>query len=112
MRLAIVGSREFANQRLFDETMAEYRGTVILVVSGGAAGADRMGERWARSNGIETLIFLPEPKKYRHPFHVRNRKIVEACDSLIAFWNGRSSGTRYTIDYARHLGKPVRIVRA
>jgi predicted Rossmann fold nucleotide-binding protein DprA/Smf involved in DNA uptake len=111
MRLAIIGSREFADQRLLDETLAEYLGTVALVVSGGAAGADRMGERWARRNGIETLIFEPEMTKHRHPFHARNRKIVEACDSLIAFWNGSSSGTRYTLDYARRMGKPVRIVR-
>jgi predicted Rossmann fold nucleotide-binding protein DprA/Smf involved in DNA uptake len=111
MRLAIVGSRDFADRTLLDETLAEYLGTVDLVVSGGAAGADRMGEDWARRHGIATRIFLPEMTKHRHPFHARNREIVEACDSLIAFWNGRSSGTRYTIDYARRMGKKVRIVR-
>jgi len=37
--------------------------------------------------------------------------IVEACDELIAFWDEKSSGTKYTIGYARRMGKKVMIVR-
>jgi len=41
---------------------------------------------------------------------VRNKLIVEECDCLIAFWDGTSRGTKYTIDYAHQLGKPIKIV--
>jgi predicted Rossmann fold nucleotide-binding protein DprA/Smf involved in DNA uptake len=82
-----------------------------LVISGGATGADHLGETWARRNGVESLIYHPDHKKYRHPYHHRNRLIAEACDVLVAFWDGRSSGTKYTINYARRIGKPVIIVR-
>jgi hypothetical protein len=108
-KIAIVGSRTFRNERLLEKTMGDFDPS--MVISGGADGADRMGERWARRHGIETLIFHPDHKRYRHPYHHRNRLIAEACDILIAFWDGRSSGTRYTIEYARRIGKRVVIVR-
>lgn len=31
-------------------------------------------------------------------------------DCLIAFWDGTSRGTKYTIDYAKQQGKPIKIV--
>jgi predicted Rossmann fold nucleotide-binding protein DprA/Smf involved in DNA uptake len=48
MRLAIVGSRTVKSADLdaIIKTMHE------LVVSGGAAGADTMGEAWAKRHGI------------------------------------------------------------
>lgn len=111
IRLAVIGSRTFANMRLLEAILAEYLGMAILFISGGADGADKMGARWARKHGIESTIFEPDHKRYRHPYHHRNRLIAEACDLLVAFWDGRSSGTRYTIEYARRIGKTVRIVR-
>lgn len=111
VKLAVVGSRDFANTDLMDRELSARRADLTLVISGGARGADKMAERWARKNGIETQIFYPDHKRYRHPYHHRNRLIAEACDHLVAFWNGHSTGTKYTIDYARRIGKPVSIVR-
>lgn len=108
-KVAVVGSRGFRNARLVDQKMSEMKPS--LVISGGADGADHLGETWARRNGVETLIFHPDHKKYKHAYHHRNRLIAEACDVLVAFWDGRSSGTKYTIGYARRIGKPVIIVR-
>jgi hypothetical protein len=28
----------------------------------------------------------------------------------MAFWNGKSTGTKYVIDHAKKLGKPVEII--
>lgn len=109
LRLAVVGSRGFRDDRLLDQRLSAAKPT--LIISGGAKGADQMGETWARRNGIESLIFHPEHKKYKHPFHHRNRLIAEACDELYAFWDGKSSGTKYTIGYARRIGKKVTIIR-
>lgn len=110
-KLAVIGSRSFANTRLLDEVLSDLKPRLGEVVSGGARGADIMAERWARKNGVETCIFLPDHKRYRHAYHHRNRLIVERCDKLLAFWDGRSTGTRYTIEYAKRLGRPVKIVR-
>lgn len=109
-RIAIIGSRTFANTKLLATTMAEYLGRVTLVVSGGADGGDKLGARWARKNGVPTKIFEPNHKRYKHAYHHRNRLIVENCDLVVAFWDGRSTGTAYTVSYAKRLGKDVRVV--
>lgn len=111
IRLAVIGSREFSDARKMAAELEPYRERVSQVVSGGARGADSLAERWARKNGIETQIFYPDHKRYRHPYHHRNRLIAENCDLLIAFWDGRSTGTRYTIDYARKIGREVVVVK-
>ncbi len=111
MKLAVIGSRAFANHRLLADALEPLRAELTEIVSGGARGADSLAERWARKNGVETRIFLPDHKQYRHPYHHRNRLIVERCDKLMAFWDGHSTGTKYTIDYAKRMGRPVRIVR-
>lgn len=108
-KLAVVGSRGFRDYHKLDGVLRDAAPTVVI--SGGARGADSLAETWARRNGVETQIFLPDHKKYRHAFHHRNRLIAEACERLIAFWDGKSTGTKYTIDYARRIGRPVEIVR-
>lgn len=108
-KTAVVGSRTFRDERLLARTLEPVFPS--LVISGGADGADRLAVRWARRNGIQTKVFEPDHKKYRHPYHHRNRLIAEACEVLYAFWDGRSTGTKYTIDYARRLGREVHVVR-
>ena len=110
-KVAIIGSRDFSNPRLLAAVREDYRRHIGTVVSGGADGGDRLGAKWARKNGIQTLIFEPDHKRYKHAYHHRNRLIVEAADFIIAFWNGHSTGTAYTVDYARRMSKPVRVVR-
>ncbi len=109
MKLGVVGSRGFRDYRKLNDVLVDAKPS--RVISGGAMGADTLAETWARRNGVETQIFLPDHKRYRHAYHHRNRLIAEACDRLIAFWDGSSTGTKYTIDYARRIGKPVEIIR-
>lgn len=109
MKLAVIGSRGFRDFKLMDDRLKEFNPSIVI--SGGAVGADKMSCIWARRNGVETQEFLPDHKKYRHAYHHRNRLIAEACDELVAFWDGKSSGTRYTIDYAKRIGKTVTVVR-
>lgn len=39
----------------------------------------------------------------------QNKLIVENADFVIAFWDGQSPGTRFTLNYAKSLKKPVRV---
>lgn len=82
------------------------------IVSGGAKGADTYAKYFAERHGIKIIEFLPEYEKYgkRAPL-VRNKLIVEACDQVLAFWDGKSRGTKQTIDYAESKGKPIKIIR-
>ena len=110
-RIAVIGSRDFADAKLMAGVLDEYLPTIKLLISGGARGADKMGERWANKHGITTRIFYPDHKAHKHAFHHRNRLIVEAADLVVAFWNGHSTGTAYTMRYAKRLNKLLRVVR-
>lgn len=107
MIIGVIGSRTFKNYPLLDKKLSELPYEIKEIVSGGAIGADRLGIRWARKNKINCKEFLPDHKKYKHAYHHRNRLIAEYCDILIAFWDGRSTGTKYTINYMKSLGKEV-----
>lgn len=78
------------------------------IVSGGANGVDTLVEQWAKRNKLEFIAFLPNYKTFgkRAPLK-RNEDMVNFSDVVIAFWDGKSHGTKYTIDYAKKLGRRV-----
>ena len=82
------------------------------IVSGGAAGIDRYAAQCAQRNGWKLKEFLPDYRCCgRAAPLIRNRQIADYADAVIAFWDGRSRGTAYTVDYCRKIGKKVRVIR-
>ena len=105
MKLAIIGSR---TAPFID--MTPYIEGVDCVISGGARGVDTMAADWAKEHGIRVVEFLPDYKRFGKGAPLRrNDEIVKACDAVLAFWDGKSRGTLYTINAAKKAGKPVRI---
>lgn len=106
-RLAIVGSRncppiDIASFLPFSPT---------AIVSGGARGADTYAKEFAEKNNLPLVEYLPHYKKHgRQAPILRNIQIIENCDFLIAFWDGLSRGTKFTIDYARKKGVPYTVI--
>ena len=81
-------------------------------MSGGANGADKLGEKFAKDNNIETEIYLPDWNKFgKKAGYIRNKLIIENCDEVIAFWNGKSAGTKITIDIAKKLNVSLHIIK-
>lgn len=75
---------------------------ITEVVSGGAKGVDTLGETWAIKNGVSIKRFPAEWEKYGiSAGHIRNRKMGDYADALIAIWDGNSKGTKGMIDYAK-----------
>ena len=110
MKLAVIGSRDFDNLDLLNETLSKFKSEITLVVSGGSKGADAMAEQWAKENGIETLIFLPNWSMYgRSAGVVRNNDIIKSCDLCIAFWDGKSKGTASSIRLCKKYGKTCKV---
>jgi hypothetical protein len=116
MKIGIIGSRTFNNYELLKEVMEDYLNrdnelNCELVVSGGANGADSLGERWARENNIQTLIFKPDWKKYgKSAGFIRNEDIIKNSDFVVVFWDEISKGSKHSIDLAIKHDIPVRIV--
>lgn len=107
MKVAIIGSREIKTKNI-DKYIPK---DITLLISGGANGIDMLAERYADKNGIPKLIFKPDYRKFgKNAPLIRNKHIVDYADFVIAVWNGKSSGTKYTIDYARKTGKEVKII--
>lgn len=112
MRLSIIGSRTFNDYFLLKEILDPYTECISLVVSGGAKGADTLGEKWAKDNNIPTLIFKPDWEKYgKRAGWVRNVDIIDNCDGVLAFWDGISKGTNHSIELAKEKNKMLRIVK-
>lgn len=110
MKVAIVGSRNFNDYTLLNRVIQENIDIddIEEIVSGGAIGADRLGERFATINKIEKCIFYPEWNKYgKQAGFLRNIKIVRNSDIVFAFWDGKSKGTEHTINLCKEHNKKV-----
>lgn len=110
IRLAIVGSRGFQDYDFLKQCIDQLAANneIIEIVSGEARGADTLGERYARENGIPTKIFRPDWDKFgKSAGFRRNITIVNNADVVAAFWDGRSRGTANTIDLTKKANKTL-----
>lgn len=109
-KLAVVGSRTVSDRDALYKVLNSIE-TPSLLVSGGAKGADMLSEDWASLEGVPTLIIKPDwEKDGKGAGFKRNRYIIEACDKVIAFWDGESRGTINSINWAISLSKECRII--
>lgn len=73
----------------------------VIIISGGANGADKLGERYAKDRGLELRIFLADWETHgKSAGYKRNVLMAENADALIAFWDNYSRGTKHMIDIA------------
>ena len=106
MKVAVIGSRGLSVPNL-----RKYlpKG-VTEIVSGGARGVDTSAREYALANGIKLTEFLPEYEKYGRSAPLkRNITIIKNADLVLAFWDGRSHGTKFVIDNCKKLGIPVKV---
>lgn len=106
MKVAIIGSRTLAGIDIGDYLPAE----TTEIVSGGAKGVDTLARKYSESHGIKLTEFLPDYKRYGRGAPLkRNLQIIEYADMVIAFWDGKSKGTKFVIDNCKKLKKEVRV---
>ena len=114
MKVIIAGSRAFDNYELVCETLSNLRcdGLIIdEVVCGGARGADSLGERWAKALNIPIKYFYANWDEYgKAAGFIRNHEMGDYADYLVAFWDGKSRGTKDMINYMKGLGKHGKVV--
>ena len=106
MKVAIIGSRDLTIGNL-----EKYipQGTTEII-SGGAKGVDACARDYAIAHNIKLTEFLPEYDKYgKNAPLKRNLTIIENADVVLAFWNGKSRGTKFVIEKCRKLGKEIRV---
>jgi hypothetical protein len=122
IRIIIAGGRDFNDYDYLADKVAFFICSQlppelwdkVEIVSGGANGADKLGERFARERDCRIKRFIPKWKRAdgstdKGAGIKRNHDMGDYADILLAFWNGTSSGTKDMIDYATKKGLLVEV---
>ena len=103
MKYIVAGGRDFDDYERLHEECNRLTGVGDVIISGGARGADALGEKYAKEQSeLLTLEVYPADwKKYgKGAGHRRNHQMSLIADGLIAFWDGKSTGTKNMIEKA------------
>ena len=113
MKIIVAGSRTFDNYNFLRSKLDYlFENITPVIVCGEARGADLLGKKYAQEKGLEYISVPAEWEKYgRSAGYRRNEQMGRISDGLVAFWNGKSKGTKHMIEYMRSLGKEVKIIR-
>lgn len=82
----------------------------LEIVSGGARGADKLGEKYAKENGHKVTKFIPDWEKGKSAGMVRNIEMLKYASHAIIFWDGISKGSKQAIDNAKKYNVKLRVI--
>jgi len=116
LKVIIAGSRDFNDYQLLENLvnmyLQRYSTDQIEIVSGGARGADRLGERYAQSREIALKVMPADWDTYgKSAGYRRNEEMAQYATHCIVFWDGESRGTQHMINLANQYNLALRIVR-
>lgn len=114
-RVIVTGSRCFNDfvflkqelDKLFNEN-EEFVGKEIKIISGVALGTDALAIDYADKHKLTKILFPANWKRY--PLvagFLRNEDMLSVATHLVAFWDGKSTGTLHMIEIAKAKGVPV-----
>lgn len=129
-RIIIAGGRDFNDYQLAEREFIlctdNLQSHQVQIVSGGAKGADTIGEalhvkyntnlavfpaQWEVLGGVPCVIGYRNGKAYNKLAGInRNKLMAQNADMLLAFWDGKSKGTKNMIDEAKKLKLEIKIV--
>ncbi len=113
MKVIIAGSRSITSYDRVKRAIEQSGFEITEVVSGRAEGVDKLGERYARDMKVGCKEFPADWGKHgRKAGFLRNQKMAEYADGLIAVWDGRSNGTAHMINVARAKNLKVYVGRS
>lgn len=115
-RVIIAGCRDFNDYELLKEKcdyfLQDEKKEDVVIISGHVSGADALGERYAQERGFQLETFPADRKAHgRAAGPIRNARMASAANALIAFWDGKSRGTKNMIETAKNHNLKVVVVR-
>lgn len=102
--ITIAGSRGFNNyaflSREVSKIISNHNINVndVVIISGGAKGADKLGERYAMDNNMSLDLHPADWSKGRYAGMIRNREMANISQMVIIFWDGMSTGSKGMYD--------------
>lgn len=83
----------------------------ITIISGGARGADTLGEKYAQLHHYKVIKMKADWQKHgKTAGFVRNNEMLTIADGIVCFWNKLSKGTGHMINITKSANKPLRII--
>ncbi|WP_303982932.1 DUF2493 domain-containing protein [Niallia circulans] len=115
LRVIVAGGRDFNDYVLLktnlDYVLRNRQVDEVVIVSGKARGADSLGELYAKERGLEVSAYPADWDTYgKSAGYIRNKQMAETSHALMAFWDGKSRGTKHMIDLAKEKGLRVQVV--
>lgn len=115
-KVIISGGRDFKDYLLLkfkcNKILSEISATSeVQIVSGGANGADQLGEKYAKEHHYIVKRFEADWNTHGNSAgFIRNEQMAKYADVCICFWNKKSRGTKIMIDLAEKYNLKLRII--
>lgn len=115
-RLVVAGCRDFHDYAVASSEINKHLQKLdveysVIIVSGRAEGADKLGERYAAEHNLTIERFPAEWDKYgKYAGPRRNAQMAQAADAVLVFWDGKSKGTKNMIENAKKANKPCTVI--
>jgi hypothetical protein len=107
MKIVFVASK-FAS--IYEIEIRRYASKDDEIIINQADAIDFISAERLRSNGYKIIVYSPDYERYgKSAPLIRDKLIVDHADLVIAVWDGDSSGTEFTISYAKRRGVPCEV---
>lgn len=115
-KLIVAGGRDFSDYVRMESVLVDLSNNIlkddaISIVSGMARGADALGAHFARQNNVMLYEMPADWTTGRGAGYARNVEMAQFADGLVAFWDGKSRGTKHMIETMIKLKKPYWVIR-
>lgn len=109
MKTAVIGSRSYNDYGYVEKILKEL--PITHIVSGGSHGVDALAEWYATTYNIPYTVIPAEWTEFgKAAGPIRNTKIIESAELVVAFWDMQSPGTLDSINKAKRLNKQLLVV--
>lgn len=110
-KILITGSRSINNIAWVFSKLREELKEGDIIIQGGEGGIDSIALAFCNENNFYSVTMRPiYPSKKEYYLH-RNAEMIGMCDRVIAFWDGKSRGTDFTVRYARKRNIDVKVFK-
>ena len=119
IRLIIAGSRDFNDYELLEKEVDSFilkvqekldYGIPVEIVSGGARGADRLGELYAKNKKLPVTYFIPDWDTGRGAGYIRNEEMAKYSSDCVVFILNSSKGSTHMANTAKKYNLRLKVI--